>query len=553
MPLPLAQIELKLKSYNQFYDNKSLEIRSREINGRLVLEGALRIYWGNLKGCIHLKEDDDQRTVVTIRKRNSVRYPNSVDIIRNTLYSQLESENSTSNNDKENTTPTTDNDTTISESLSYDTASINSDVNSLSSPSSSKETSPAHISNTLPSKLDIKEMNWDEIDELLVVERKLDDSEHIYRTMPAQLPSNMTASTLSEISTDLSMTDEMTNSYKTLGLDNDTTESSQTIYYSPLQSSNEKTPDEPTLDDEDDSTPTLKPQNYEEFKKQSKLDYITSANAMKHITDGTLKLNQPIDPSRICDSLKLYGDGAMSRSMIENSPGKYSLNPVDGFNINDTFNLLKNNSSSSSSDDKTLKHESNKKSPYLKKSISMGSSSAESQADDDSWMQGRGLLKSKSGPNHFQDYPSDTVKPSGKCSSISIKMDCYDEMSSSISTTSTSSTSTSTSATYETAESHFVTEDGVTLRRPPKTGAKAIKRRSGNRRSRTKLKRRCSINGHYYDRETSFFTPPIGSAMTVWVTSMVSTQEVINLVMEKYKIESKADNFGLYIVNFKIL
>lgn len=32
------------------------------------------------------------------------------------------------------------------------------------------------------------------------------------------------------------------------------------------------------------------------------------------------------------------------------------------------------------------------------------------------------------------------------------------------------------------------------------------------------------------------------------VTSMVSTQDVINLVMEKYKIESKAENFGLYIV-----
>lgn len=78
--LPLAQIESKLKLYNQFYDNKSLEIRSREVNGRLVLEGALRIYWG-IQGIIHLKEDDDQRTVVTIRKRNSVRYPNSVDIV----------------------------------------------------------------------------------------------------------------------------------------------------------------------------------------------------------------------------------------------------------------------------------------------------------------------------------------------------------------------------------------------------------------------------------------------------------------------------------------
>ena len=36
--------------------------------------------------------------------------------------------------------------------------------------------------------------------------------------------------------------------------------------------------------------------------------------------------------------------------------------------------------------------------------------------------------------------------------------------------------------------------------------------------------------------------------MSVWVSSMVSTQEVINLVMEKYKVESKAENFGLYII-----
>lgn len=75
-----AQIETKLKTYNQFFNSKSLEVKSREVNGRLVLEGALRIYWG-IQGVIHLKEDDDQRTVVTIRKRHSVRYPNSVDIV----------------------------------------------------------------------------------------------------------------------------------------------------------------------------------------------------------------------------------------------------------------------------------------------------------------------------------------------------------------------------------------------------------------------------------------------------------------------------------------
>lgn len=38
----------------------------------MILEGALRIYWG-VRGVIHLKEDDDQRTVVTARNRNSCR------------------------------------------------------------------------------------------------------------------------------------------------------------------------------------------------------------------------------------------------------------------------------------------------------------------------------------------------------------------------------------------------------------------------------------------------------------------------------------------------
>lgn len=78
-PYPRDQVEGKLKLYNSNFDNRKHEIRSREVNGRFVLEGALRIYWG-VQGMIHLKEDDDQRTVVTIRKRNSVRYSNSTDL-----------------------------------------------------------------------------------------------------------------------------------------------------------------------------------------------------------------------------------------------------------------------------------------------------------------------------------------------------------------------------------------------------------------------------------------------------------------------------------------
>lgn len=86
------------------------------------------------------------------------------------------------------------------------------------------------------------------------------------------------------------------------------------------------------------------------------------------------------------------------------------------------------------------------------------------------------------------------------------------------------------------------------VRRAPKTGSTAIKRRPGKRLSRSKIKRRCSINGHFYDRETSFFTPPHGSQMSVWVTSLVNTQEVINLMLEKYKVDSTANNFALFVV-----
>lgn len=134
--------------------------------------------------------------------------------------------------------------------------------------------------------------------------------------------------------------------------------------------------------------------------------------------------------------------------------------------------------------------------------------------------------------------------------SISIKMDCYDELESSGSTTMNTAVDTegSSSLYHNNTNGEYEGEDGVVLRKPPKTGSTAIKRRSGNRRSRTKLKRRCSINGHFYNRETSFFTPPWGAMMSVWVTSHVETREVINLLLEKYKVDARAENFAVYIV-----
>lgn len=53
---------------------------------------------------------------------------------------------------------------------------------------------------TLPSKLDIKNMEWDELDELLQVERKIDVSENMYQTMPVTLPSQVSVESTSTMS-----------------------------------------------------------------------------------------------------------------------------------------------------------------------------------------------------------------------------------------------------------------------------------------------------------------------------------------------------------------
>ncbi|KAG1675802.1 Ras association domain-containing protein 2 [Nymphon striatum] len=70
------------------------------------------------------------------------------------------------------------------------------------------------------------------------------------------------------------------------------------------------------------------------------------------------------------------------------------------------------------------------------------------------------------------------------------------------------------------------------------------RRRGGN----AKLKRRCSINGHFYNRETSVFTPVYGSVTHVWVTSLVNTTEVINMLLDKFKVENSPKDFALFVV-----
>ncbi|XP_012271252.1 ras association domain-containing protein 4 [Orussus abietinus] len=385
--LPRSHLESKLKVFNQYYEGKSGGIRSREVNGRLILEGALRIYWG-VRGVIHLKEDDDQRTVVTARNRNSCR--RSV--------SEVEEDE-----DKAET-PTKDIATT--ENLPE------SEPNSIPA-------SPDHLKSlTLPMKLDVKTMEWDELDELLQVERKVQEGNKLYQTMPESLPSisshssTETSAQLNQASTEAESRGNSTSGYQT---------------------------------SKDDSSVNSTPTH----------SIGSSSGTDTPIYQGTVNRNGTLRRVEYFDSLE------------KNIAGNRHSN-------------------------------------------------------DDSWIE-KGLNRSMSGPDCLQRHRNDSDTDS--VNSLHFRDD--DNM------------TMSTDSGLEL--------DGVVLRR--KQGSTAIRRRPGGRRqSRSRLRRRCSINGHFYNRETSFFTPPHGSQMSVWVTSLVSTQEVINLMLDKYKVDAKPDNFALFVV-----
>lgn len=230
---------------------------------------------------------------------------------------------------------------------------------------------------------------------------------------------------------------------------------------------------------------TLKNLNYDDFKRQMQKEYINNANELQTSNADTLKLNQPIDPSRINDSLKLYSENIMSKSFsvaeqcLRSHPGSGSIDP---YRINDTFSRCKNYA--------------------LQKS---GSAISKVYSEDDSWLD-KGINRSKSGPNWYlngdQMNSDDTLKPStikrNQQEKINIEMDCYDDLqsptsmntSTNVISSSSANGTTEDSADTETLRAEYESahlyhdseqnENGVVLRRPK--GSTAIKRRSGNKR-----------------------------------------------------------------------
>ncbi|XP_054248296.1 ras association domain-containing protein 6 [Indicator indicator] len=60
---------------------------------------------------------------------------------------------------------------------------------------------------------------------------------------------------------------------------------------------------------------------------------------------------------------------------------------------------------------------------------------------------------------------------------------------------------------------------------------------------------RFSINGHFYNYETSVFTPAFGSETKIRINSQMRTRQVIEQLLRKFKIENSPQEFALYIIH----
>lgn len=384
-------------------------------------------------------------------------------------------------------------DISMTESISFDTCSVNEDVQSLNSGASSKEVSPDHHrSLTLPTKFDGKNAERDEIDDLLQVERNIDSNEKLYQTLPSPMSSQSSPDKQSSIQSNVACISSSTQPDEITKSETEDLSKTETDYKSAettqtSSATTTTTTDDSTLtnksNDDEYYTPmnTLKPVDFDDFKRQMREEFIQNTSELQHSNDDTLKSRQPIDPRRINDSLKLYSENMMSKSFS----GESVLREVP---TSIHYQTLNNNKSDSSS---------NSVNYALKKS----GSTAVSSSSDLSTSTENGINRSRSGPNWYRnqyfsndndsDDSSATLKPATMNKrSINIKMDCYDEIRNGVSST-TSEASTATTATTTTMTSPTSPYDDdldddlndcVVVLRKPKTGSTAIKRRSGNRR-----------------------------------------------------------------------
>ncbi|XP_012939150.1 ras association domain-containing protein 2 [Aplysia californica] len=61
--------------------------------------------------------------------------------------------------------------------------------------------------------------------------------------------------------------------------------------------------------------------------------------------------------------------------------------------------------------------------------------------------------------------------------------------------------------------------------------------------------KRASINGHIFNYDTSVFTPVLGSCTSVTVDGTMDSSDVIEALLDKFKVQNSPDEYLLYIVN----
>ncbi|NXW64766.1 RASF6 protein, partial [Eurystomus gularis] len=92
--------------------------------------------------------------------------------------------------------------------------------------------------------------------------------------------------------------------------------------------------------------------------------------------------------------------------------------------------------------------------------------------------------------------------------------------------------------------------DCATLPRAAGTAAAVRKRSKLPTITRTQVEtHRFSINGHFYNYETSVFTPAFGSETKIRINSQMRTRQVIEQLLRKFKIENSPHEFALYILH----
>ncbi|NWY72337.1 RASF6 protein, partial [Erithacus rubecula] len=84
----------------------------------------------------------------------------------------------------------------------------------------------------------------------------------------------------------------------------------------------------------------------------------------------------------------------------------------------------------------------------------------------------------------------------------------------------------------------------------PRSSSAAARRRSQLPAARTAAAtHRFSINGHFYNHQTSVFTPAFGSETKIRINSQMSTRQVIEQLLRKFKIENSPHEFALYVIH----